>query len=208
MLPMRRGDIEGTLQALGGGARVGLGSDANTDDHAKSRSLTMKTPDAQELADREAIREVANRYAHGVDRIDGDCMKSAYWPDATDDHGVFVGNAWEFVDHCMASHVRWRTTMHTTTNHQIEVEPSGTAARGEIYNVTHLFQADHPTLDTWYGRYLDQYEKRGDEWRIIHRVCVHEGTTSRPIETPMAIAADRFRQGDFDRQSPGRPIGP
>jgi hypothetical protein len=168
----------------------------------------MNVPEAQELADREAIREVANRYAHGVDRLDGVWMKSAYWPDAVDDHGVFVGNAWEFVDRCMASHVRWRTTLHTTLNHQIEIDPGRVTARGELYNVSYLFRADSPTLETWYGRYLDRYERRGDEWRIIHRVCVHEGTTSAPISATMPVEWERFRQGSFDRPSSGRPIGP
>ena len=168
----------------------------------------MRTPDAGELADREAIREVANRYVHGVDRLDGDWMKSAYWPEAIDDHGVFVGNAWDFVDRCMASHGRWRSTMHTTLNHQIAVDPDGLGARGELYNVSYLFSADGSSLHTWYGRYLDRYEKRGDEWRIIHRVCVHEGTTVRPIDATMVIESDRFRQGSFDRPSSGQPIGP
>jgi hypothetical protein len=168
----------------------------------------MRTPDTHELSDREAIREVANRYAHGVDRLDGEWMKSAYWPDATDDHGVFVGNAWDFVDRCMGSHGRWRSTMHSTMNHQIEIEPGSTTARGELYNVSHLFRADSPTLETWYGRYLDRYEKRGDEWRIIHRVCVHEGSTTQTIEATMPIPFDQFRQGSFDRPSIARPIGP
>lgn len=162
---------------------------------------------AQELSDREAVREVALRYSHGVDRLDGDCMKSAYWPDAIDDHGSFVGNAWEFVDRCMASHVRWRATMHCVFNHQIELEDDGVHARGEIYNVSFLFRGDMPTTETWYGRYLDRYEKRAGEWRIVHRVCVHEGSRS-DAASDMPIEWQKFRSGSFDRPSAGRPIGP
>jgi hypothetical protein len=160
-----------------------------------------------QLADLEAIRAAAQRYSHGVDRLDGDWMKSAYWPDGTDDHGVFVGNAWEFVDHCMSTHGRWRSTMHCIYNHQIELDPDGHHARGEVYNVSHLFRADSPTLETWYGRYLDQYERRDGEWRILHRVCVHEGSTTETV-TAMGIAWERFRPGSFDRPSSGRPVGP
>ena len=50
--------------------------------------MTGITP--QQLADREAIRDVAIRYCRGVDRLDVDVLKSAYWPDATDHHGDFV----------------------------------------------------------------------------------------------------------------------
>jgi hypothetical protein len=162
------------------------------------------TPD--QLADREAIREVATRYSRGVDRLDGECMKSAYWPDGTDDHGVFVGNAWEFVDHCMVSHLRWRSTMHCIFNHHIELDADGLHARGEVYNVTHLFRREEPVQETWYGRYLDQYEQRDGEWRILHRVCVYEGSRTDDA-SEMAIPWQSFRPGSLDRPSAGRPVG-
>ena len=56
-------------------------------------------------------------------------------------------------------------------------------------------------------RAADRYEKRGDEWRLAHRVCVHEGNESTEI-TPMKLNAALFRAGSFDRPSSGRPIGP
>ena len=152
----------------------------------------------ESLAAREAIRDVACRYSRGVDRLDPEVMKSAYWPDAIDDHGVFVGNAWEFVDHCMVSHRRFRSTMHCIFNHLIELDPDGITATGEVYNVSYLVSPDGSVIDTWLGRYLDRYERRGDEWRIVHRVCVHEADRRDRVEE-MPIAADRFRQGTFDR---------
>jgi len=164
------------------------------------------TPD--QLCAIEACREAARRYSRGVDRLDGDEMKSAYWPDATDHHGTFVGNAHEFADHCIVSHRRWAFTMHIVTNHTVDLDDDGVHARGEVYNVTCLQRAETGELDIWFGRYLDRYERRGDEWRIIERVCVHEGDRTEPAGTPMGIAAELFRQGSFDRPDPGRPIGP
>ena len=151
-----------------------------------------------QLSDLELIRDCAMRYCRGVDRLDAELMKSAYWPEATDDHGVYQGPAYPFVDHCMQSHKRWRATSHCIFNHSISLDADGVHACGEIYNVTYLFHKDSDSLDTWHGRYLDRYEKRGEEWRIIERVCVHEGTHSDAIEA-MAIAAEAFRQGSFDR---------
>ena len=163
------------------------------------------TYSSEQLSDLQGIRDAALRYCRGVDRLDAELMKSAYWPEATDDHGVFVGNAWEFCELCMEAHAPWRSTSHCIYNHSIELD--GSRARGEIYNVTYLFQKDAAVLDTWVGRYLDRYEKRGEEWRILERVCVHEGTHSAPI-TDMAIEAATFRQGSFDRPSRRRSIGP
>lgn len=159
------------------------------------------------LSDLECIRDVARRYCRGVDRLDVAEMKSAYWPDATDHHGTFVGNAWEFAEHCMVGHLRWRSTSHCIFNHTIRLDDDGEHASGEIYNVTFLRQRDADVLDTWHGRYLDRYEKRDNEWRILERVCVHEHTSSRPVD-PMAIDFEKFRQGDFDRPAEGRELGP
>lgn len=156
----------------------------------------------------QACQDAALRYCRGVDRLDPDIMKSAYWPDATDDHGNFVGNAHEFVDYCMEAHLRWRATMHCVLNHLVEVDEGGTSARGEIYNVTYLFRKDEPVLDTWWGRYLDRYEQRNGEWRIIERVCVHEATMSGPVDTPMPMETSRYRSGSFDRPAEGRRLGP
>ena len=166
------------------------------------------TPTIEQLLAIEACREAARRYSYGVDHLDTDVMKSAYWPDATDDHGVFVGNAWEFADRVVGSHDRWTWTMHTIFNHRVEIEPDGAHARGEAYNVSYLFEGDQRRLSTWYGRYLDTYERRGDEWRISHRVCVHHADTSELVPDSMGIDASTFRQVDFDRPSSRRPIGP
>lgn len=161
----------------------------------------------EQLSDLRLIEDCAKRYCRGVDRLDGDLMKSAYWPEATDDHGTYVGPAWPFVDHCMTSHRRWRSTSHCIFNHTIELEDDGTHARGEIYNVSYLFHKESDDVDTWHGRYLDRYEKRDEEWRIIERVCVHEGTATQQVQR-MQIDSEKFRQGGFDRAKPGRPIGP
>jgi SnoaL-like domain len=164
----------------------------------------------EQLADLEAIREAARRYCRGVDRLDRDLMRSAYWPDGTDHHGGFGGNAWDFVDFVMASHTRWWSTMHNIFNHSVGLDPGGTSARGEVYNITTMFRDSRqgPVVDTWYGRYLDRYQAREGEWRILERVCVHEATTVQPITATMPLDASEFRPGSFDRPSAGRPIGP
>jgi hypothetical protein len=147
----------------------------------------------------EQIRQVAARYSRGVDRLDADLMKSAYWPDGTDDHGVFVGNAMEFCDRVVSTHQRFIATMHCVMNHAIEV--SGDTASGEVYNVTYVFREDNEKqlVETWWGRYLDHYECRNGEWRILRRICVHEFTRSDAVTSHMAIDAAKFRQGVADR---------
>ena len=157
------------------------------------------------LIAREAIREAAGRYARGVDRLDAELMKTAYWPDATDDHGRFVGNGWEFADRVVGTHDRWAATMHCTMQHAIEFDDDD-HARGEIYNITYLVSRDEGPWSVWLGRYLDRYERRAGEWRISHRTCVHEATTTLD-HAPMAGDMSGFRTGAVDRPRGDRPLG-
>ena len=45
------------------------------------------------LLDRQAITECVHRYARGLDRRDTDLLRSAYHPDAVEDHGQYVGGS-------------------------------------------------------------------------------------------------------------------
>jgi hypothetical protein len=162
----------------------------------------------EQLSDLQCIRDATLRYTHGLDRLDPDMMRSAYWPEATDQHGpAFSGRAWDYVDVAMASHGRWQPSLHTLMNQIIELEDDGTHARGESYCIAYLFDTERPVLFQWFGRYLDRFEKRDGEWRILGRVVVHEaGRVDDPV-VPMPFPTELFRQGTDDRPSGGRPIG-
>lgn len=163
----------------------------------------------EQLSDIQCIREVTTRYTHGLDRLDADHMRSAYWPEATDDHGPeFRGNAWEYVEVAMQSHRRWGPSMHTLVNQIIELDSDGIHARGEVGCIAYLFDTESDSLFQWFGRYLDRFEKRDDEWRILERVLVHEGSRVDDPLVLMPFATEQFLQGTFDRPSSGRPIGP
>jgi SnoaL-like domain len=148
----------------------------------------------------EAIRQAALRYCRGVDRLDAGLMLSAYHDGATDDHGVFVGSAVDLCARVMQSHRRYEATMHCVLNHAIDIADDSHAT-GEVYNVTYLLRtADGGrVLDTWWGRYLDEYECRDGRWAIVRRVCVHEWTRTEPLGVAMPIEAQLFRQGHEDR---------
>src|SRR3954453_6481980 len=93
----------------------------------------------------EAIRQAVARYCRGLDRLDVATMRSAYHPDAVDDHGVFVGNAMEFCDRVVASHRRYDATLHCILNHTIEVDDADNA-RGEVYVLAHVLRG--PATDS------------------------------------------------------------
>jgi len=54
--------------------------------------------EVQELVDRQKIYEVLTTYCRALDRCDVELMKTVYWEDRRDEHGVFDGNAQQFAE--------------------------------------------------------------------------------------------------------------
>jgi hypothetical protein len=131
---------------------------------------------AAELADREAIRDCFFRYCRGVDRIDVDLMLSAFWPDATDDHGNFESkSAQDWVDHALEVLNTLDLTSHNMGNILIDIQ--GDTAYVESYIRT-IHVATKPNGERYdhvsSSRFLDHMERRDDEWRIKTRVVVRD----------------------------------
>ncbi|MBV9840959.1 MAG: nuclear transport factor 2 family protein [Sphingomonadaceae bacterium] len=125
----------------------------------------------QELYDKQKIREVAIRYARGVDRMDRELLMSAYHPDAIDDHGFFVGNREDFWTWVNTYHVTNQSThQHIIGNHYCEID--GDVAHTETYWLFAALDKNGANLSIGGGRYIDRMEKRDGEWRIAARKCV------------------------------------
>lgn len=59
----------------------------------EERAVTNDEIEAEvrEQRDRSEIWQVLMNYCRGVDRLDRELLLSCYHPDATDDHGIFMG---------------------------------------------------------------------------------------------------------------------
>ncbi len=128
-----------------------------------------------ELADREAIRDVLLRYCRASDRVDEELLRSVYWEDAEDDHLEFSGGREEFIEYCKPRLTMMRFNMHMIGNMLITID--GDRADTETYFFAYhsipLEQGER--MDSFSGgRYLDHFEKRHDEWRIRKRVVTVE----------------------------------
>jgi len=134
----------------------------------------------QTLLDKQAIAELSYRYSRACDRLDRALLESAYWPDGTDDHGTFKGTAPDYVDWVMGFLAGWVSSHHDNTNILIEVD--GDRAWGEVHWTGYYrYDRDGETYDHLaVGRYIDRYERRGGEWRILHRTCVSDWTRIAP----------------------------
>ena len=142
--------------------------------------LSAQMEKLQALLEREAISDVLKLYCRALDRRDRALLERVYWPDAIDDHATFRGTAAEFIDYALA-HTAGMVTSHMITNILIDLH-GPTAAFSECYfSAYHNFTTPNGRMDrTVGGRYLDLFENREDEWRIISRVVCVDWYTEHP----------------------------
>ncbi len=154
----------------------------------------------QQLMDKQAIMELSYRYSRACDRMDREMLTTVYWPDGTDDHGIFKGDAPAYVDWVMEFLSGWISTHHDNSNILIDLD--GDTASGEVHWVGYYryevdgVQQDHVAV----GRYIDRYERRDGEWRIKHRTCVSDWSRIEPANLPLPDAANPLtgRRGGDD----------
>lgn len=162
-------------------------------------------PELQEVVDRQKIYDVLTRYCRALDRCDVELMKSVYWEDGFDDHGVFAGNAQAFAEFIIREIQEWfEVTMHAIAN--VHMELDGTTAHTEAYllayhrvkadrrkiedvfGATYLRQfvgAGEPTPQDFFfgGRYVDRLEKRDGVWRIAKRTVIMDWNRNEPTRS-------------------------
>jgi hypothetical protein len=138
------------------------------------------TDQLQDLIDKQAITELSYRYSRGCDRLDRALIADVYWPDGTDDHGLFNGSATEYLDWVMGVLGGMVATHHDNTNILIDLD--GDQAAGEVhwtgYYQIEIDGVSHDQLAV--GRYIDRYQRRDGEWRILHRTCVTDWIRMEP----------------------------
>ena len=145
----------------------------------------------QELADKEAIRELVLLYSRGVDRQDPALLRDLYTDDATDTHGnTFDGGKEAYVDFLEQSFPYMHYSGHHVCNHLISVD--GDVAEGEVYALAwHVFPDAEggQTEDLMLVRYIDRYRRCDDgRWRFAKRVVTYDFRSRRPA------AADTISQ--------------
>ena len=127
----------------------------------------------RDLLDRQAIWAVIQRMARGLDRVDNDLVLSCYWPEAIDDHNHYVGPPEGFVAYADKTTLAFESCLHMLGTHNCDL--AGDEAHCETYYIyTAIAPAPPHFMST--GRYCDHFEKRGDEWRILNRVTIVDGT--------------------------------
>ena len=155
----------------------------------------MQSPTAVDPATRQEILDVLTRFCRGVDRHDRDLLESCYHPDATDDHGIYAGDAKGFIDWVLGATEGVQFMQHTVTNHQV-LGGDGDVVATETYYHARTLGSDGQLAQA-FGRYLDRFERRDGEWRIARRLVTMEHATPN-----LGYPEGAFDHGRPDRSDP------
>jgi hypothetical protein len=140
----------------------------------KGDSAVEQLPRAvQDAADAFLIQQALARYARGIDRLDSELVRSVYWDDAEDRHLSFSGSADAFVAWVIPTlKERWSSSSHMLG--QTAIQYQGSRAGVETYFISYHFRTvdGRQVSDSVAGRYVDLFEKRMGEWRILRRTVV------------------------------------
>jgi uncharacterized protein YceH (UPF0502 family)/ketosteroid isomerase-like protein len=171
--------------------------------HGVSPQYAPISPEVQALLDKQAIHEVLAKYCRALDRCDVELMKSVYWEDAVDAHGIFHGNAHEFCEFIVRSVQDWfEVATHVITNLLIDLRGDVAYTEAYLYSycrvtgtrekVEAVFGPEYAAKQTYDpanpvthdfvmgGRYVDKLQKRNGEWRILRRTVVHDWNQNGP----------------------------
>ncbi|WP_144096515.1 nuclear transport factor 2 family protein [Croceicoccus sediminis] len=158
----------------------------------------------ERLAELVAVRDVGDvltRYCRALDRADLALMETVYWPDGEDIHGIYSGRASEFVPFIISEITKYFTMgTHCLLNVDIEVDGDRASSESYLYSAcrvrngiaedmlgsSYFGQLAGTGLDAGHemfvmaGRYLDRFERRDGEWRILRRMVVTDWNASHP----------------------------
>jgi hypothetical protein len=124
---------------------------------------------SDELHDKQAIRELACRYAQMVDDRNYELAGEVFCEDAELLGPGFHLQGRDAIGDSLRSIERYRATFHAVHNQLVEVH--GDEARGETYCVAnHLHEVDGRAYKLDWGiRYRDRYRRETSGWRISRR---------------------------------------
>jgi hypothetical protein len=146
----------------------------------------------QKLFDHHEIVNIVYKYCRGIDRRDEALLRSVYWEDAVEDHGImltgvddFVRMAMEIVETCVVTHHQIGNVLAQIDGDQAKVESyvhlhhriEGRPPRRQWPLQPAPVPADQKGIFTDFfcgGRYLDQMEKRNGSWRILRRKVAYD----------------------------------
>ncbi len=139
------------------------------------------------LRDVEIIKQLAQRYAHGIDTMDFALVRSVFHPDCRVAGTLEDGPLEPYLEGIEEGLKQWSATFHFMGNQYVTL--NGDEGQLETWALAHHMEAEGSPLDDLVLalRYQDDVVRVGEEWKIIRRKMVkqwHRGPFPRPSLGP------------------------
>lgn len=156
------------------------------------------------LEARRQIEAALARVARGVDRLDRELMISGYHPEAMDYHGSFEGSPTEFADWVIERHTgNVEQCMHFLGQINLEIDGDRASCESNVVVFYRVVKEGVPYDMLSPGRYLDRFECRDGEWKIIERLAMHEKDRLDPVVFKMqGPFVDMLSKARRDKEDP------
>ncbi len=134
-----------------------------------SPDLQQLAAEVADLAARRDIHRALNAYMRGQDRLLADVQRAAFHEDAWVDCGLFAGKAADFIAFAQGFLANCDASQHLIG--QVSIDIDGHKAKGEVYFIAHHRITENGQKKDLFvaGRYHDEYEDRGQGWKIARR---------------------------------------
>ena len=128
-----------------------------------------------ELADRQAIIDLLLDYCAACDRMDEAALRACFHPDATHDHGGYVGPSSDWVAPALAWLEGRIGVTHMISTPRVVIRGERAASDCHFVAYNRLAKEQHVIEEVLVkGRYVDRLIRTGDGWQILHRTGIHD----------------------------------
>ena len=155
-----------------------------------AQGIKVKKVTLESMADKNAIKELIDAYAHDADRRDSAAQADLFTPDGILENyegepsltnqpkAVLKGR--ETLKHAFATLSKYDVTMHF--NGQSEINLFGDRATGETYCLAHQFwQKDNQRILMIIGiRYYDTFVRVSNTWYFSNRKLIFDWSDRKP----------------------------
>lgn len=164
----------------------------------------------QRVADRMEIQHRIYQFCQAVDRLNLESARSAFHPDAFDDHGLCKGSVDDLFSWIQGRHANLQFSYHHVGNIYIEFAGLDDAVV-DTYVLT--WQSTGPGGPNKprgpemlaAGRYVDHFQRRDGRWRILHRTSFPESASLTSPPDVLAMLSDPgWAHGTRDERDPAQ----
>jgi hypothetical protein len=159
------------------------------------QQMAIDPTELRGLLDRQAITEQIYRYCRAVDRLDIPLGHSVFHEDATADYGqaLYQGDGRGVIDFICASHLLTLNHSHQVGNTIIALDGDHAGSETYFHSATRMMQEDKVIQVRVWGRYLDEWSRRNDQWRIDKRLTLFDFDEVREVTEMASRTAIRDR---------------